>query len=248
MKHHQHTTTTETFAEATSEAGVEPTIGTRRRAAVAGPRTTRFRSVRSVTAAVAIGSMLFAACSSDATRSAGAVDTTAVEAPVEPPTDSSEAADSATAAPVVTNAGPITPSSDSTATSSPATSPPATTPPATSPPATDPPATAPPATSPPATDAPSEPAPSFVAFSASNVSVCAAPDVTVPTTPRTVSIEWEITGADSIYVAVDNADGPYETDLPAVGSIELFVPCPGEHVYFVVAENAAGRTVMEATR
>ena len=37
---------------------------------------------------------------------------------------------------------------------------------------------------------------------------------------RTVTLNWEISGADSVYVAIDNVNGPFETDLPAVGAGE----------------------------
>jgi hypothetical protein len=54
--------------------------------------------------------------------------------------------------------------------------------------------------------------------------------------------------ADSIYVAVDNVDGPYEVGLDPVGSLELVVPCPENSTFYVVADNADGRTVMEVVR
>ncbi len=70
----------------------------------------------------------------------------------------------------------------------------------------------------------------------------------VPTIARMVTLSWDIEGADSVCVAIGNVDGPFETGLPAAGMIELPAPCPGPPAYYVVAENAAGRTVMEATR
>ncbi len=187
-------------------------------------------------AAIALGSMFFAACSADETASP-----VADSAPVASDVSAPE-----TAAPVPTEPTATTPP----ATTTPTTTPPATSPPATDPPATDPPATNPPPTDPPATDPPSTdaPTPVFDDFTASNVSECAAPDVSVPTVQRMVTLTWAISGADSIYVAIDNVNGPFEVDLPATGSLQLPVSCPDDHTYYVVAENAAGRTVMEATR
>jgi hypothetical protein len=70
----------------------------------------------------------------------------------------------------------------------------------------------------------------------------------VPLPPREVTVSWEALGTESVYVAIDNVDGPYETGLPAAGSITLPNNCPVGNTYYVVAENAEGRTVVEATR
>lgn len=192
------------------------------------------RTPRATIAAIAISSLLFAACSAEASSNPA----TAVSAPE---TTSSTTAAVATTAPARTAAPAAT--AASTPTPTPTTAPMPTPTPA--------PTNAP--SNPPPTDAPvdSDPAveePTFTSFAASNVSVCAAPDVSVPTIARTVTLSWDIAGADSVYVATGNVDGVYEGGLPAAGSIELFVPCPDTQTYYVVAENTAGRTVMEATR
>jgi hypothetical protein len=38
-----------------------------------------------------------------------------------------------------------------------------------------------------------------------------------------------------VYVAIDNQDGPYATDLALAGSMDLNFSCPGPHTYWVVA-------------
>jgi hypothetical protein len=50
-----------------------------------------------------------------------------------------------------------------------------------------------------------------------------------------VHITWSATGADSVYVAIGDKDGPYATDLPLVGSYDLNFSCPGPQTYWVVA-------------
>ncbi len=108
-------------------------------------------------------------------------------------------------------------------------------------------ATDPPATDPPATD-PAAVLPTFTQFEVSDSAACPAPDVSVPPNPREVTITWAVEAADSVYVAIDNVDGPFELGLAATGSITVPNACPGPHTFFVVAENADGRAVMEATR
>ncbi len=174
---------------------------------------------------IALGSMFFAACAADETASSG-TDTAPLPSEVITP---------ATEAPVLTE-----PSATTATTAPPTTMPPATMPPATDPPAPNP----PPSIDPSPTDA----APVFESFTASNVSACAAPDVSVPTIQRMVTLAWDISDAESVYVAIDNVNGPFEQGLPAVGSLQLPVSCPDDSTFYVVADNAAGRTVMEATR
>ena len=63
-----------------------------------------------------------------------------------------------------------------------------------------------------------------------------APDVSfVTTTRRRCTSRGRRPGADSVYVAIDNQDGPYASDLPLVGSMDLNFSCPGPHTYWVVA-------------
>lgn len=108
--------------------------------------------------------------------------------------------------------------------------------PATNPPATNPPATNPPATSPPATG------PKVVSATFNGPSACPAPDVSVDLPPPSVSISWVVTGADSVFIAIDNPNGPYQSDLPLTGSIDgLPFGCPGTHTYYVVAVKGGQR-------
>ncbi|HQZ33940.1 MAG TPA: hypothetical protein PK020_05920 [Ilumatobacteraceae bacterium] len=56
-----------------------------------------------------------------------------------------------------------------------------------------------------------------------------------PTNPPTLKITWVATGADSVYVAVDNKDGIYEQGLPLTGTYEFTLNCGSSHTYWVVA-------------
>ena len=181
-------------------------------------------------AALVACAMLFAACSAEEQSSATSTADAAVEA-----VDDTAATTATTPA--------TTPATQPETTTTATTAPPPTDPPPTDPPPTDPPPTDPQPTDPPAVDPPT-----FTSFNATNVSACAAPDVSIATIARMVTLSWEIEGADSVYVAIDNVDGAFEENLPAVGSMQLDVPCPDGNTFYVVAENAGGRTVMEAQR
>ncbi len=87
-------------------------------------------------------------------------------------------------------------------------------------------------TTPPTTAAPG---PKVTSASFSTPGVCAAPDVSTVTVPPTVHISWSATGADSVYVAIDNENGPFDSNLPLQGSADLPFSCPGPHTYWVVA-------------
>ena len=93
----------------------------------------------------------------------------------------------------------------------------------------------------------SEPtAPVFSSFSVSDIDPCPAVG---PQPDQPVTVSWSVQGADSIYLAIDNEFGPYESGLAASGSLE--VPGPGciePNTYYVVAENSVGRTVRQKTR
>ena len=128
------------------------------------------------------------------------------------------------------------------ATTSVATTVPATNPPATNPPATNPPVTNPPVTNPPVTG------PKVVSATFNGPSVCPAPDVSTNLPPQTVSISWVATGADSVYIAIDNPEGSYQSNLPLTGSISgLPFGCPGSHTYYVVAVKGGERDVESKT-
>ncbi len=117
--------------------------------------------------------------------------------------------------------------------------------PTTASPTTKAPATNPPATNPPATAAPG---PAVVSFSVSGPS-CASPDVSYDVPSQPVKVTWTATGADSVYVAIDNPDGPFESGLPLSGSIDLPDPCPGpySHTYYVVAVKGSQKAVKSKT-
>ena len=177
---------------------------------------------RRTLATLAALSLAVAACSSTSSRTL---------------TDASGAATSESAlatsdAGSTTTAGPATtasPVSSEPATTKPA---PATTKPA--PPTTKPQPTTPP-TPAPTTPPTAAPGPKITSASFSGAAVCASPDVSIVTVPPTVHISWSATGADSVYVAIDNQDGPFESNLPLQGSAELPFSCPGPHTYWVVA-------------
>jgi hypothetical protein len=116
-------------------------------------------------------------------------------------------------------------------------------------------ASAPPTTAPPTTVEPTKSAiatsstvgasgPRIVSVAFSGPNACPAADNPAHLPPPTVSISWKATGADSVYVAIDNVNGPWQTGLPLVGSIsDLPYGCPGTHTYFVVAVKGAQKVV-----
>jgi hypothetical protein len=62
-----------------------------------------------------------------------------------------------------------------------------------------------------------------------------------------VRVTWNATNADSVYVAIDNPDGPFEQNLPLSGSFDLPFSCPGPHTMYVVAVSGGDKAVSEAT-
>lgn len=106
--------------------------------------------------------------------------------------------------------------------------------------------TNPPATSPPATT-PANSKPTINSFTVSAATPCfpEVPDYVYPD----LTVTWDVSGATSVYVAIDNEMGPWQVDLPAAGSLMLPSPsCSGSKTYYVVAENASGRTVKQEIR
>ncbi len=136
---------------------------------------------------------------------------------------------------------------DSAVDTAPVTTPVATTPPA--PPATNPPPTSPPVTT------PVNNKPKINSFSVGSALIC-FPEATDYVYPSTITATWDVSGATSIYLAIGDEDGPFEQNLSATGSIEVPAqyPClenPEDilpSTYFLVAENASGRTVKQETR
>lgn len=170
-----------------------------------------------------------AACSSTTSRSSDSNTTDGT-------TTSSLAGDTATTATGDTSA--TTAAGDTTL--------PPTTVAATNPPATNPPATNPPATNPPPTG------PQVVSYSIKLSGPCPPPPTTgspdasfhpvtsAPPPDPVVKVSWKATGADSVYVAIDNRDGPYTVGLPVQGSMDLPYGCgSGAHKYYVVAVKGA---------
>jgi len=63
----------------------------------------------------------------------------------------------------------------------------------------------------------------------------------------TLKITWAATGADSVYVAIDNKDGIDAQDLPLNGSYELSFNCGGTHTYWVVAVKGSAKDCRSTT-
>lgn len=145
---------------------------------------------------------------------------------------SAETADSTTSTSSTTTSTTVAESTTSAATT---TAPPTTAAPATNPPATNPPATAP-------------SGPQILSFSV-NGPTCPAVDVSFSVPSQPVRVSWTASGADSVYIAIDNPDGPFVTGLPLSGSYDLPDPCPGpfSHTYYVVAVKGAQKAVKSKT-
>lgn len=170
---------------------------------------------------LAVTLLTIATCSSTSSRSVDSGDTT---------TSSSLVGDSTTTA-----SGDATTTTGSSETTTAAT------------PAPTPAPTNAPATNPPATPAPSN-GPQVVSATFNGPSACPSPDVSVPLPSPTVSISWVAKNADHVYVAIDNAYGPWENDLPLTGSIsDLPFGCPGSHTYFVVAVKGSELDIEQKT-
>ncbi|MCB0985075.1 MAG: hypothetical protein KDB06_10555, partial [Ilumatobacter sp.] len=74
-------------------------------------------------------------------------------------------------------------------------------------------------------------------------------DVSFSVPSQPVRVTWTASGADSVYIAIDNQDGPFVTGLPLSGSYDLPDPCPGpfSHTYYVVAVKGAQKAVKSKT-
>lgn len=195
------------------------------------------------------GALTLVACADDGAASIQTPTTVATTTTVEaspPATTNAPSATAFVAAPATTEEPANTPA---TTVPNP-TDPPATSPAATQPLTTTAPPPTPASTQPPeeAPEAPTPLTPAFLFFEVSDIAACPAPDVSLPSAPREVTVTWEVIGTESVYVAIDNVDGPYEAGLAPAGSITLPNSCPNGNTYYVVAENPEGRTVREATR
>ena len=105
--------------------------------------------------------------------------------------------------------------------------------------------TLPPVTAPPTSPKPTVPpttttiaAPMLVSFNVTNPTACNAPE-DLPI----VIVTWSFSRVESVYVAVDNENGPYLTNLPPTGELQVPYACPGPHTYFAVATGAGQRLV-----
>ena len=90
--------------------------------------------------------------------------------------------------------------------------------------------------------------PQILSFSV-NGPTCPAVDVSFSVPSQPVRVSWTASGADSVYIAIDNPDGPFVTGLPLSGSYDLPDPCPGpfSHTYYVVAVKGAQKAVKSKT-
>ena len=95
---------------------------------------------------------------------------------------------------------------------------------------------------PPETAAPqtAAPGPTVDSMSAQETFTCEqGPDFEGGSTTLTVS--WTTSNAESVTIAIDNPDGPYETGLPPDGSLDVPAPCaPDTNTYYVIAIGADG--------
>ncbi|HAP75531.1 MAG TPA: hypothetical protein DCR14_05555 [Acidimicrobiaceae bacterium] len=101
----------------------------------------------------------------------------------------------------------------------------------------------------PAPTAPPVTGPKITSYSITGPTSCPATDVSVSLPPVPVKLTWTATGADSVYIAIGNPDGPYATGLPLSGSYELPSPCPGpfSQTYYIVAVKGAQKDVKSKT-
>ncbi len=84
--------------------------------------------------------------------------------------------------------------------------------------------------------------PKVVSVTTSGEESCASAGGTNPVQPM-LTLHWKATGADSVYDAVDNPNGPFETGLPVSGSAQLPFQCSGTHQYYVVAVKGTEKDV-----
>ena len=89
--------------------------------------------------------------------------------------------------------------------------------------------------------------PTINSFTATGGGGCPVPGVTFVPTPVPVVVSWSVSNADSVYIAIDNVDGPYETNLALTGTRELPWGCPGPHTYYVVAKLGTERAEQAIT-
>lgn len=84
-------------------------------------------------------------------------------------------------------------------------------------------------------------APVFFDFNASAAIGCANAD------QGTVTLQWEVIGAESVSVAIGTDSQILGTGQPPAGSLDVPLDCAAGSTYFVIAENPGGRTVRSTT-
>jgi hypothetical protein len=84
-------------------------------------------------------------------------------------------------------------------------------------------------------------APVFFDFNAATATGCANAD------QGTVTLQWEVIGAESVSVAIGTDSQIFRTDEPPAGSLDVPFDCAASSTYFVIAANPSGRTVRSTT-
>ena len=68
-----------------------------------------------------------------------------------------------------------------------------------------------------------------------------------PGTTLELTISWDAAGADSVYDAVADPNGPYNQDLPLKGSDTLNYTCGQPQTYYVVAVKGSTKKIVSKT-
>ena len=84
-------------------------------------------------------------------------------------------------------------------------------------------------------------APVFFDFNAATATGCANAD------QGTVTLQWEVIGAESVSVAIGTDSQIFRTDESPAGSLDVPFDCAASSTYFVIAANPSGRTVRSTT-
>ena len=63
-----------------------------------------------------------------------------------------------------------------------------------------------------------------------------------------LNLSWQVTGADNVYLAIDNPDGPYQNNIGNSGSTTVPFTCGDTQVYYIVAQKGGQKDVESRTR